>query len=659
MADDSGTTSGEELRLEPVQVGTRTRRRALWGALAVVAVVAGGLVVASGGDGGGSPRLPVALGSSREMAAGASAADMSLVWVTYVAGEGLPALGGEGPAYRLSGTVDEARVRDLAGALGLDAAPTHEDGYWHVAAGAVVLEVYEAGGSWWFSATAGEVVEPDAAARDSASGSGSSGSASGTAGASPGCEPGPATDCTFVDVGEPVPATTAPCAPDGASCTVLTAIDCGAPDAVCTAPPPLEPTPPADLPTEGAARQIALDLIAATGMDVDDATVTVDGPYDAWYVTVEPKIDGVAVSGWGASVGVGSEGAVTSASGVIGTPERVGDYPLIDTRAAIDRLNEQQGQYREPVPAIANDDAATSEVNGATAGAPMPTAPCRTDDPSCSVMTTSVAVGDAPPTTTTIVGSCKVQPDGSEVCEGSGSSAAGSGSDPGVCYQAVPPVGDEGATETTVVGSDCVVVDPPVPVPEPQPTEVVLTDAERVLVLLGAVDGTGDVYLVPGYRFSNADGAIVEVVAVADDSLAPTTIPETTVPERSETTEVTEPPVTTCETLVEDDGSGTTHTIQTCPPSSGDPIVLEPGQTPRIGVGYHVADVNTHCGTFVWADQWWATDVQTPLDWSTLTEGGTFTLSTSDEGTLVGDAAGTETATFTARGPASEQPGCA
>jgi hypothetical protein len=640
MADDSGTTSGDELRLEPVQVGTRTRRRALWGVLAVVAVVAGGLVVASGGDEGSGPRLPVALGASREMAATAGAADMSLAWVTYVAGEGLPALGGEGTAYRLSGTVDEARVRDLAAALGLDGDLTHEDGYWHVAAGAAVLEVYEAGGSWWFSAAAGEVVEPDAAVSDSATGSGSRGSASatasasGTASASPACEPGPATDCTFVDLGAPAPDTTAPCAPDDASCTVLTTIDCGAPQVDCTAPPPLEPTPPADLPTEGAARQIALDLLAAAGMDVDGAKVTVDGPYDAWYVTVEPQIDGVAVSGWGASVGVGSEGAVTSASGVIGTPERVGDYPLVDTLAAIDRLNEQQGQYGGPVPAIATD-AVTSEANETTADAPVPTAACGSDDQSCTVMSTRLSVGDEQPTTTTYVSSCKVQLDGSELCEGHGSSSAGGGSEPGVCYQAMPPVGDEAATETTVAGSECVIEPMPVPVPQPAPTEVVLTDAERVLVLLGAVDGSGDAYLVPGYRFSNEDGVIVEVAAVADDSLAPTTIPETTVFETT-VPEVTEPPA----------------------PTTGDPVVLEPGQTPEIGVGYYVADVNTHCGTFVFADQWWATDAQTPLDWSTPTEGGTFTLSTSDEGTFVGDAAGTKTATFTARGPASERPGC-
>jgi hypothetical protein len=641
MADGSGTTSGEELRLEPVHVGTRSRRRALWGVLAVVAVVAGALVVASGGEDAEGPRLPVALGSSGELAATAGTADMSLAWITYVAGEGLPALGGEGPAYRLSGTADEARVRDLAEALGIDGDLTHDDGYWHIESDGAVLEVYEdGGGSWWYSSSARMVVEADTAP----SGGGSTDGAPGTG--STGCAPDAATECTFRLAGEPVPATSSipeSCAADGVDCAAVTAV-CE-PGAVCDAPvepAPVEPTPPADLPSEGAARQIALGLLEATGMDLTDAKVTVDRPYDAWYVTVEPQIDGLPVTGWMASVGVGSRGAVTSASGTLARPERVGDYPLIDTHAAIDRLNEQQGLGGGPVPAIASDtptDAITSEVNVATADAPMPTTPCPADDPSCTVMTTGTAVGEAQPTTTTILESCKVQPDGSEVCEGSGSS----GSDPGVCYEAVPPVGDEGATETTVVGSECVI--DPVPLPGPGRTDVVLTEAERVLVLLGAVDGSGDSYLVPGYRFSNEDGAIVEVAAVADDSLAPTTIPETTIPDRTETTEVPEPPVTTCEILVEDDGSGTTHTIQTCPPSTGDPVVLEPGQTPEVGVGYYV-DVDVECGAFLLGDQVWRHLVGDLPGWSFPHEGGTFTLDSPEHGTFVGDAAAEKTATF-------------
>ncbi len=181
--------------------------------------------------------------------------------------------------------------------------------------------------------------------------------------------------------------------------------------------------------------------------------------------------------------------------------------------------------------------------------------------------------------------------------------------------------------------------------------KVTLTKADPVLTTLPASDGSGDVYLVPGYRFSNADGVTVDVAAVADDSLAPTT----TAPDTTNSSGVTPP--TTCETAVEGDGSGTTHTIQTCP-QPAEPRRLEPGQTPEIGVGYYV-DVNTHCGVLVFADRWWATDSSTPLPWSTPTEGGTFTLSSPDGGTFVGDSEGTKTADFTARGPAADVPGCA
>jgi hypothetical protein len=46
MADD---TPGDELSLEARATASRPRRRALWGALAAVAVAAGALAVTSGG----------------------------------------------------------------------------------------------------------------------------------------------------------------------------------------------------------------------------------------------------------------------------------------------------------------------------------------------------------------------------------------------------------------------------------------------------------------------------------------------------------------------------------------------------------------------------------------------------------------------------------
>ena len=101
--------------------------------------------------------------------------------------------------------------------------------------------------------------------------------------------------------------------------------------------------------------------------------------------------------------------------------------------------------------------------------------------------------------------------------------------------------------------------------PEPQPLEVVLVDAEPSLVLLPANDGSADAYLVPAYRFTAEDGGTVDLPAVADEALAGPSTTETTVPDTVEPAPVPVPEPQPCEVLEEADGSGTTHTVQTCP----------------------------------------------------------------------------------------------
>ena len=619
MADESGTTSSDEVTLESATLVKAPRRRALWGVLAVVAVAAGALAITAGGDDASLPTLPVALGSAgRDSAAGVAApeaADMKMMaWVTYVAGEDLPALGGEGPAYRLAGSVDEAQVQALADALGVAGDPVHQDGYWHLQSGDAVLEVYEGGGgTWWYSIQQYEILPAEG-------------------GGSAGCEPGPAVDCGIVAPDTPV-------APDAPVTTVVQRQDCaegekciydpGSSNASCSAyqaadgttveecsgsgvacppdvdcpmplPTPIEPQPPADLPSEPDAREIALDLLRATGMDVDDAIVTVDGPYDAWYVTVEPKLDGVPVSGWMSSVSVGSKGTITNASGTLASPELIGDYPLIDTRAAIDRLNEQQGDWfaYDDVRPLGAPGTASSSSGVTTAEAP--------------------AIDVGAPTT---VAECTTSPDGAETCTGAAEPAPPTDcvdpalADPaagvetsGVCAGPLcnyaPPTGGEPATTVPECG----------PYAEPEPIEIVLDDADRVLVLLPAVDDSGDSYLLSGYRFSGDDGAIAEIAAVADESLAPTTtvpVLETTLP----------------------------------PGPAVDPAVLEPGQAPVIGVGYYV-DVDVACAAFELGGEIWRHDVGDLAGWSTPHEGGTFTLDGPAHGTFVGDAAAEKAATF-------------
>lgn len=599
--DDAGRDDVEELTLEPVTLVRSRRPRALWGVLAAVAVAAGALVVVSAGDDDASrPELPVALGSSTAREASAAAADSMMAWITYVAGDDLPALGGEAPAYRLAGTVEDGQVRALADVLGVDGEIVHDGPAWRVTGDAGTVEVYEGGGAqWWYS---------PASAMD---GGGASGSSSGAAGVE-GCAESPegvVTDCgvdtatTYQDCTTSDECATPPeCAP-GADCPV-------------PLPEPIDPpAPPADLPTEDEARAIAVDLLAATGLDTGDAVVTVDGPYDAWYVMVEPRVDGVA-SGLLASVSVGSAGEITSAGGYLGVPERLGDYPVLTTHEAIARANAQM------------DD------GGWFAYAPG--APARD---------TGVAIAEESVTT---MNPCKVQPDGSEICE----------IEPDIaCAQQDPALG---APDTL----ECVA---PEPRPAPEPIDVVLVDAEPTLVLLPAIDGSSDVYLVPGYRFSDADGGRVDLPAVADEALTGT--PETTVPESIVPDPGGKPPVDPqpCgDVLVQEDASGTTHTVQPNPDCvDPEPATLAPGEEPQIGVGYYV-DVQVMDGHCTWisvevAGRWWWAEFPPGAlaDWSTPTEGGTFTLIEGDRAEFVGDAERTKVAELTVFEDGTQPPLCA
>ena len=120
----------------------------------MVAVVLGALAVVGGDDDQTPPDLPVALDGSGATARTTRSRRRRrrARAVTYVPGPDLPALGGEAPAYRLTGSVDEARVRALADALGLEGTVTHEAEVWSVV-GDDVLEVQDTG-AWWFTSGA-------------------------------------------------------------------------------------------------------------------------------------------------------------------------------------------------------------------------------------------------------------------------------------------------------------------------------------------------------------------------------------------------------------------------------------------------------------------------------------------------------------------------
>jgi hypothetical protein len=441
-----------EADLDP-QDTRRPRRRgvlALWGVLAALAVGIGAVAVLAGDD--DPPKLPIALGgaagdgrATAEADAPAGDAAMTmLAWVRYVAGDDLPALGGAGPAHRLSNAVDPDRLEAVAAVLGLDGELREEPespGTWTITAadGSTLSAGPYGGGGWWYSS--GALMS---------SGGGSSGSSgSGGSGGSAGCAPDDTTcqdtlarereaaakeEAGATDVVDPCPADT--------ECTV----------APTPAPEPV--VPPADLPSEAEAEARALDLFRGLGVDVEGAAVTVEGPSDAWYVSIEPRVDGMVVSGYVFNAAIGSNGDITTAGGVLNRPEHLGDYPTVDTRAAIDRLNEQTSGYgggREPGIAY---DTGTSDVDCAAA--------------------TGVAEAEA------------------EARDGAALDPAVAPSTP-VC-EAAPPT---------------------------EPTEVVLHEAERILLLVPGFQEGDDSYLVPGYRFRSDETGWVDVIAVDDGSLLP------------------------------------------------------------------------------------------------------------------------------------------
>jgi hypothetical protein len=207
------------------------------------------------------------------------------------------------------------------------------------------------------------------------------------------------------------------------------------------------------------------------GVELAGADVSVDGPYEAWYVNVTPRIGGLPVSGYGFTASVGPRGEILNAAGILATPEDLGSYPTIDTRKAIDRLNDR------------------SADGGSGAGGRE-----------LAMDTPAVAPADAPITSTTLDGPACPPDDGS----------------------LVPPC-------PSVPPSDPNLSQPETPPQPPTPIEVVLHRAERVLVLIGASDGSSDGYLGPGYRMTGDDGTVVDVASVDDEALLPT--PTTVAPD--------------------------------------------------------------------------------------------------------------------------------
>jgi hypothetical protein len=525
------------------------QRIALWGAVAVVALAAVGLVATRGGGDADPPVLRLAAygseaGDGRAMAEDAAGAGIAPGFAPsrFVAADDLPALGGEAPAYSVSADAGNDGIEQIAEAYGVEGDVT-DDGSGGASIAGDELTVTLFGSTYSVYRTAGldtpvSNSAPDAGTVDegdgnsssspgSSTGSGSSGSAGsssggGTSGNSaaasvapidspavcldavapdgatdvaqpsgcgsqpicpavpgkpttdaqilPVCDPPMCPDWLttqedpggFVEPTDPTAGCEPPICPDDTPNGNGTDLRCMPPVAT-TAPPPAPgtdpvplpeplpdpmplpeplpepaPTEPVDgLPSEDEAREIALDTLAAAGLDVEDAETTVAGGITQWEVQVEPRVGDLPAPGLVAYVAVGVDGRIESASGPVADLDELGDYPLIETGPAIDRLNEGWG--------LAVPLAATSDPTDAAGAAE------------------SADTGE----------------------------------------------GD---------GGEGVATDLPAPVPAPEGNvETVLTDAEVVLINVPSWDGEGDMYLLPGYRFTAEDGSDVVVPAVVDD----------------------------------------------------------------------------------------------------------------------------------------------
>ena len=150
----------------------------------------------------------------------------------------------------------------------------------------------------------------------------------------------------------------------------------------CTAP-----EPPANVPDAARARVLAGEFLARVGhADVRVLDVMVD----EWgaYVQTELVLPGAATSsGVFVGVGFGAEGRVTWANGTLSRPEAIGDYPLIDLPAALERLEQDMNAWLDdaadgvvpmprPMPAdegdTATSDAPRSDGDGPVSILPLP-----------------------------------------------------------------------------------------------------------------------------------------------------------------------------------------------------------------------------------------------------------------------------------------------
>jgi hypothetical protein len=115
----------------------------------------------------------------------------------------------------------------------------------------------------------------------------------------------------------------------------------GSVSSTCAAPPPSSKSAPVDPPSDADAIDAARPVLAAVGLDADDATVEPASSFGTAIasrtVRVDPAVDGAPTSGFATSVTADASGVV-AASGWLAPAQPSDSYPVIGARDAVDRL---------------------------------------------------------------------------------------------------------------------------------------------------------------------------------------------------------------------------------------------------------------------------------------------------------------------------------
>ncbi len=283
-----------------------------------------------------------------------------------------------------------------------------------------------------------------------------------------------------------------------------------------------EPEPPAGVPSGDEAERRARELLSAIG--VDPSSLAFETFADEWFASVTATDASDPRSGFRAwNIGFGAQGVMQYAGGSLATPEAVGPYPLVDLETAVARLSDGSGWYGgyggpavdtaiaidEPVAVdIPEGDVAggDGEVVGAES---LPAESLPVEEP--------MPVEDPEPVVVTLV---DVQPDLWWAWDVDGSvwllpayrfidSDGGS--------TTVPAVTDEFMIQV----EPPVVIDEPLPAPEPMPVETLPAVVPDTVVVDPAEPGEGEVGgpespVVPGELEASVGSSLADFTSAAE-----------------------------------------------------------------------------------------------------------------------------------------------